>query len=60
MKYILYFGGYDNDVYFYKSLDEMLKDWNCKTLKDLIEEYKGSRYGIKILKIEEVIFESQV
>lgn len=57
MKYILYFGGYDNNTYFYKSIEEMLEDWNCKTLKELIETQNG-KYGMKIIEIKEIIFES--
>lgn len=57
MKYILYFGGYDNNTYFYKSIEEMLEDWNCKTLKELIET-QNVKYGMKIIEIKEIIFES--
>lgn len=59
MKYILYFGGYDNDTYFYKTIEELLKHWNCKTLEEFINKYKNNRWGMAIFKIAEVIYDSE-
>lgn len=56
MNYILYFDGYDNDTYFYKTIKEMVKYWECETLEELINKYKKCK--IVILKIEKVIYES--
>ena len=58
MKYILYFGGYDNDTYFYKSLKELVKHWHCSTLEEFINKYKNSRYGVTIFKIDKIIYDS--
>lgn len=60
MKYILYFGGYDNDTYFYDTLENLLKNWDCKTLEDFKNKFKNIRYGFKIVKIEKIILESEV
>ena len=59
MNYILYFGGYDNNTYFYKTTEELAKDWNCKTLEEFIKKYKDSRNGMAIFKIEKTIFDSE-
>ena len=59
MKYILYFGGYDNDTYFYKTIEELVEHWNCKTLQEFIDKYKNSNHGMAIFKIEKVIFDSE-
>jgi len=58
MKYILYFDGYDNDTYFYKSIKELLKDWDCETLEQFKEKYKRKYFCI--LKIKKIILESEV
>ena len=59
MKYILYFGGYDNNTYFYETIEQMLEHWGCKTLEQFIKKHKKSRYGMAIFKIEKVIFDSE-
>ena len=58
MNYVLYFDGYDNNTYFYKSIGELLKHWDCETLVQFKEEHKRKYFCI--LKIEKVILESQV
>ncbi|MBR5303482.1 MAG: hypothetical protein IKU37_01480 [Candidatus Gastranaerophilales bacterium] len=58
MKYILYFDGYDNDTYFYKTIEQLLENWHCKTLEEFKEKHKRKYFCI--LKIEEVILESEV
>lgn len=60
MNYILYFGGYDNDTYFYETLEELLEDWDCKTLEEFNKKYKKIKYGFRIIKIKEIILESKV
>ena len=57
MKYILYFDGYDNNTFFYNSIEELLKHWDCKTLAEFKEEYDIKYFCI--LKIEKVILENK-
>lgn len=58
MKYILYFDGYDNDTYFYDTLEELLENWDYKDFEDFINHYKDYYKGVAIFKIEKVLFDS--
>ena len=57
MNYVLYFNSYDNDTYFYNTLEELLENWNCRTLDEFEKEYDNVNFCI--LKIDKIILDSK-
>lgn len=60
--YMLYFSclseELDHDeIYFFDTLKELLKDFHCKTLEDFKEEFKN--YIFCIIKLKEIVLENR-
>ena len=49
-KYILHFDTFDNDTYFYDTLEELFLDWSCRNLKEFKETFKKDKYCILEVK----------
>lgn len=57
MNYVLYFNTYDNDTYFYNTLEDLLENWDCRTLDEFEKEYDNDDFCI--LKIDKIILDNK-
>lgn len=53
-KYLLIISSYTSDeVHFYDSINELLKNWGCTTLRGFFRKF--NRYNVKIIFVEDII-----